>query len=135
MNDRNVEEAMKKFIISNFDEVYFDELNDKRFGYKGVTTRDLLDLLIADYPATPEERSAVKKLIDTDWDRNQHIVKRFLYLKKHLTTLAKMKGAVTYTDDDFIEALYMAVQKTKQFTKACAKWKQLPALDLSLIHI
>ena len=33
---------------------------------------------------------------------------------------------VPYTDEEFIEALYMAVQKTKQFTKACAKWKRKP---------
>lgn len=129
LNDQNAKEVVKKFIISRFDEVYFDELKDTRFGYKGVTTRDLIDLLIADFPATPEEQAAVKKLIEADWDPNQHIVKLFLYLKEHLTTLAKMKGAVAYTDDEFVEAVYMAVQKTKQFTKVCAKWKQKPAID------
>ena len=129
LNDQNVEEAMKKFIISNFDEVYFDDLKDTRFGYKGVTTRDLLDLLIADYPATPEERAAVRKLIEAAWDPNQHIVKLFAYLKEHLTTLAKMKGIATYTDEEFIEAVYMAIVKTKQFSKACVKWKRLPAAD------
>ena len=127
LNDKNVEEAMKKFIIGNFDEVYFDELKDDRFGYKGITTRDLLDLLIADYPATPEERAAVRKLIEADWDPNQNIVKLFSYLKKHLTTLAKMQGRATYTNDEFIEAVYMAIVKTKQFTKACVKFQRLPA--------
>ena len=77
LNDQNAEEAIKKFIISKFDEAYFDELKDTRFGYKGVTTRDLVNLLIADFPATPEERSAVKKLIEADLDPNQHIVKLF----------------------------------------------------------
>ena len=129
LNDQNTEEALKKFIISRFDEVYFDDLKDTRFGYKGVTTRDLIDLLIADFPATPEERSAVKKLIEADWDPNQHIVKLYSYLKENLTTLAKMRGIVPYTNEEFVEALYMAVQKTKQFTKACAKWKRKPAVD------
>ena len=97
MNDQNTEEAVKKFTISRFDEVYFDGLKDTRFSYKGVTTCDLIDLLIADFPATLEEWAAVKKLIEADWDPNQHIVKLFLYLKEHLlTTLAKMKGAVAY---------------------------------------
>ena len=32
-------------------------------------------------------------------------------------------------DEEFVEALYMVVQKTKQFTKACAKWKRKPAID------
>ena len=40
-----------------------------------------------------------------------------------------MRGIVPYTDEEFVEALYMAVQKTKQFTKASAKWKQKPAAD------
>ena len=38
-----------------------------------------------------------------------------------------MKNAIPYLDEDFIEALYMAVHKSKQFTKACAKWKRKPA--------
>ena len=86
MDDQNVEESLKLFILSRFDEVYFDDLKDTRFGYKGVTIRDFMDLLIDDFPATPEERAAVKKLIEADWDPNQHIIKLFLYLKEHLTT-------------------------------------------------
>ena len=35
-----------------------------------------------------------------------------------------MKDAVPYPEEDFVEALYMAVQKTKQFPKACSKWKK-----------
>ena len=38
-----------------------------------------------------------------------------------------MENANPYPDEDFVKALYMAVQKTKQFTKVCEKWKQKPA--------
>ena len=37
-----------------------------------------------------------------------------------------MKDAIQYPEKNFVEALYMAVQKTKQFPKACSKWKKKP---------
>ena len=77
------------------------------------TLRDFLDLLIDDFQATPEERAAVKALIEQAWDPNEHIVKLFLRLKKQLTILGEMKYVIPYPEEDFIEALYMAVQKTK----------------------
>ena len=88
-----------------------------------------MDVLISDFQATPEERADVRKLIDTAWDPDQHIVTLFPRTKKHLTTLAEMKNAVPYPPQDFIEAVYMAVRGTKQFTKACEKWKRKPAQD------
>ena len=59
IEDRNTEEACKELIISVIDKVYLEELWDKRFGYKGKTLRDIMDLLIDDYQATLEEREAV----------------------------------------------------------------------------
>ena len=88
-----------------------------------------MDVLISDFQATPEERAEVRKLINTAWDPNQHIVTLFASTKKNLTTLAEMKNAVPYPPQDFIEAVYMAVRGTKQFTKACEKWKRKPAQD------
>ena len=85
-----------------------------------------MDLLINNYQVTPEERAAVKKMIQDDWDPNQHIIKLFSNLKEHLTTLGEMKNAITYPDEDFTKAVYMAVKKMKQFTKTCEKWKQKP---------
>ena len=40
-----------------------------------------------------------------------------------------MKDAIPYPEEDFVEALYMAVQKTKQFQKACLKWKKKDEVD------
>mmetsp|Transcript_24127 Transcript_24127/g.27593 ORF Transcript_24127/g.27593 Transcript_24127/m.27593 type:complete len:179 (-) Transcript_24127:381-917(-) len=90
-----------------------------------------MDLLIDDFQATPEERAVVKKLIEANWDPNQHIIKLFANLKEYLTTLGEMKNAILYPEEDFIEALYMVVKKTKQFTKACEKWKRKPLVDRS----
>ena len=69
--------------------------------------------------------------MDALWDPNQHTIKLFANLKEHLTTLGEMRNAIPYPEEDFIEALYMAVKKTKQFTKACEKWKRKPSVDIS----
>ena len=61
---------------------------------KGKTLRDFLDLLIDEFQSTPEERAAVKALIEQAWDPNKHIVKLISRLKKQLTILGEMKNVV-----------------------------------------
>ena len=80
-----------------------------------------MDILIDDYQATLEDQAAVKKLIEAAWDPNQHIVTLFDNIKTHLTTLAEMKNTIPYPEEGFIKATNMAIQGSKQFTKACEK--------------
>ena len=129
LEDNHANEACKNLVIKIVDKVYLEKLYNERFGYKGKTLRDFMDHLIDKYQATPEERAAVKALIDQPWDTNEHIVNLFSRLKKQLTILAEMKNSVPYPQEDFVEALYMAVQKTKQFSKACTKWKKKDVAD------
>ena len=68
-----------------------------------------MDLLIDNYQATPEERAAVQVLIEQPWDPNEQIVTLISQLKKQLPILAEMKDAVPCPEEDFVEALYMAV--------------------------
>ena len=121
--------ARSSLYQSIVNKVYLELLWEPRFQYKGNTLRQFLDLLTDNFQATQEERAAVKALIEETWDPNQHIIKLFSKLKKHLTTLGETTNAIPYPDENFIEALYMAVQKTKQFTKVCEKWKQNPAAE------
>ena len=78
-------------------------------------------MLIDESQTTPEEQVVVKALIDEVWNPNQHITKLFLKLKKQLTILGETKNTIPYPEEDFVEALYMAVQTTKQFAKVCLK--------------
>ena len=64
LEDNHANEACMNLIITILDKVYLEELWNKRFGFKGKTLRDFMDLLIDNYPATPEEREAVKALLD-----------------------------------------------------------------------
>ena len=129
LEDMNTEEAYKKINISVIDAVYLKPLWEPRFEYKWKSLHDFLDLLIDEFQATPEEQAAVKALIEQAWGPNNHIVKLFSRIKKKLTILAEMKNVIPYLEEDFVEALYMVVQKTKQFQKACTKWKRKPAVD------
>ena len=132
LEDNHANEACKNLVIKIVDKVYLEKLYNERFGYKGKTLCDFMDHLIDKYQATPEERAAVKALIDQPWDTNEHIINLFSRLKKQLTILAEMKNSVPYLQEDFVEALYMAVQKTKQFSKACTKWKKKDEADRAI---
>ena len=54
-------------------------------------------------------------------------LKHCLNTSGHLQTLAEIKNAVPYPDEDFLEAGYMAIWSSKQFTKACEIQKRKPA--------
>ena len=88
-----------------------------------------MDLLIDEFQVTLEEQAAVTALIEHAWDQNDHIIKLFSRLKKKLIILAEIKNIIPYPEEDCVEALYMVVQKRKQFQKGCTKWKRKPAVD------
>ena len=111
LEDNNAEEACKNLVIKIVDKVYWEKLWNEQFGFKEKSLRDLMDYLIEKYQATPEKRAAVKALIEQPWDPNKHIINLFSRIKKQFTILAEMKNAIPYPEEDFVEALYMAVQK------------------------
>ena len=55
-NELAINEAMKDFILTRVDPVYFDALRRPRIGFKGVTLLQFLGHLAASYPATPKKR-------------------------------------------------------------------------------
>ena len=121
LEDNNANEACKNLVIKIVDKVYLEKLYNERFGFKGKTLRDFMDHFIEKYQATPEERAAVKALIDQPWDTNKHIINLFSQLKKQLTILAEMKNSIPYPEEVFLEALYMAVQKNVAILKSMYK--------------
>ena len=74
-----------------------------------------MDVRINDYQATPEERAEVRKLIETAWDPNKHIITLFTNIKTHLTSLVEKKNTIPYPEENFIKAVYLAVTGSKQF--------------------
>ena len=111
------------------DPVYLKPLRtNKREGFKGKTLKQFLTHLKDSYEATPEERDTIQKELSEPWDTSQHIKYMFERVSEGLETIANMDNN-NHTAAQFIEAVYMVVKKTKQFTKACERWKRLPAAD------
>ena len=125
-NELAINEAMKDFIHTRVDPVYFDALRRPRIGFKGVTLLQFLAHLATSYPATPEEKAKGRAKLLEPWDPNDHIATLFEKIKKTLESLADMYNMATYAPAEFIEATYMAVQRTGEFNRDCEKWKRLP---------
>ena len=125
-NELAINEAMKDFIHTRVDPVYFDALRRPRIGFKGVTLLQFLAHLAASYPATPEEKAKGRAKLLEPWDPTDHIATLFEKIKKTLESLADMYNMATYVPAEFIEATYMAIQRTGEFNRDCEKWKRLP---------
>jgi len=125
-NELAINEAMKDFILTRVDPVYFDALRRPRIGFKGVTLLQFLAHLATSYPATPEEKAEGRAKLSAPWDPTDHIATLFERIKKTLESLADMYNMATYLPSEFIEATYMAIQRTGEFNRDCEKWKRLP---------
>ena len=72
--DKNVEEAGKKWLLGYIPEIYFGELNNRKTKFKHVSLRTMVDQIFDDYPATQEDISKVKQQLRDPWDPRDEIV-------------------------------------------------------------
>ena len=123
-SDVNVKEACKRFLISRFEPVYFQELADPLTKFKGVSVRDMITHLNTKYPAEPEEVELQEAILRQEWDANNHIENLFQSVKEGVETLLAME-AIDNTEMDkiFIKYAYSAIRGSGQFESACIKWK------------
>jgi hypothetical protein len=85
--DENVKEACKRFFLSRFEPVYFQELSDPITKFKNVTIIDLIDHINTQYPPAPEEVTAVEATLREQWDPTNHIDNLFQAIKEGTETL------------------------------------------------
>ena len=132
--DCNVKEACKRFLVSRFEPVYFQELADPVTDFKQVSVRDMLRHLTTRYPPTPDETQLQEAILQEDWDPNNHIENLFQSVREGVETLLAM-GAITVVDLDktYIKYVYYAIRGSGQFDAACIKWNLLPAIDRQTI--
>jgi hypothetical protein len=125
-NDKNADEAAKKFVLSKYEPVYFQSLSHPLIKMKMVTLWTILDFLKAKYPAEPEEVALQKEELRAKWDPNNHIKNLFQSVKEGCETLVAMKSIVLLEmDKTFCEYTYNAIKNSGQFESACIKWKAL----------
>ena len=128
--DKNVKEACKRFMLSRFEPVYFQELSNPITQFKTVTISDLIEHITDAFPPEPEEISAVEATLREEWDPTNHIQNLFQAVKEGTETLLQMQYIdQAQTDTQFIKYVYAAIRNSGQFEEACIKWKALPAAD------
>jgi hypothetical protein len=128
--DKNLKEACKRFMLSRFELVYFQEL-DSITKFKTVDIIQLIDHITTAFPPESEEISAVEATLKEPWDPTNHIETLFQTVKEGTETLLLMKYITSKTDCEklFIKYAYAAIRNSGQFEKDCIKWKALADKD------
>ena len=107
---------MKNFIIKCILEVHFKSLKHSFAGCRNLTLRQFIIIMENDFPATSEEKQAMVDALAEDWNPAENIVDMFDLIKELLEKQASMLERPTYTPEDFIQNVYMAVKKTNILT-------------------
>jgi hypothetical protein len=124
----SVQQALKKQIISVFEPMYLDILNDNMVGYFNISARDMLDHLFETY----ENITAVDVEINFEhmrqaWDHQQPVG----YLFKQIQDCADYyeAGGVLIGHPQQINVGYAKIFATGHFMSACRRWNEKHAIE------
>jgi hypothetical protein len=119
----SVQQALKKQIISVFEPMYLDILNDNMVGYANISARDMLDHLFQIYGNI----TAVDLEINFEhmlraWDRQQPVETLF----KQIQDCADYSeaGGVLIGHPQQINVGYTKIFATGHFMSACRRWNE-----------
>jgi hypothetical protein len=124
----SVEKALKKKIISVFEPMYLEVLNDNMVGFANISARDMLDHLFATYGNI----TAVDLIINFEhmpraWDTQQPVESLF----KQIQDCADYSeaGGVRIGHPHKINIVYAIILATGHFMSACRRWNEKPLAD------
>jgi hypothetical protein len=119
----SVQQALKKQIISVFEPMYLDVLNDNMVGFANISARDMLDHLFS----TCGNITAVDLGINFEnmrraWDPHQPVESLF----KHIQVFAYYSeaGGVLIGHPQQINVGYAKIFATGHFMSACRRWNK-----------
>jgi hypothetical protein len=129
----SVQQALKKQIISVFETMYLEILNDTMVGYANISARDMLDHLLQTYGNI----TAVNLEINFEhmrraWDPQQPVETLF----KHIQDCADYSeaGGVPIGPSQQINVGYAKIFATVHFMSACRRWNEKPSVDKTWTH-
>jgi hypothetical protein len=123
-----VQQAMKKQIISVFEPMYLDILNDNMVGYANTTARDMLDHLFETYGnITAVDLEINFENMRRAWD-SQHPVES---LFKQIQDCADFyeAGGVLIGHPQQIKVGYTKIFGTGHFMSACRRWNEKKTIE------
>jgi hypothetical protein len=124
----SVQQALKKQIISVFDPMYLDILNDNMVGYANTTARDKLDHLFETYG----NLTAVGLEINFEnmrraWDPQQSVESLFKQIQDYADY--SEAGGVLIGHQLQINVGYANILATGHFMSACRRWNEKQTIE------
>jgi hypothetical protein len=120
-----VQQALKKRIISVFEPMYLDMLNENMFGFANISARDMMDHLFSTYGnITAVDLEINFEHMRRAWDPQQHVE----YLFKQIQYCADYSeaGGVLIGHPQQINVGYAKIFATGHFMSACRRWNEKP---------
>jgi hypothetical protein len=128
-----VQQALKKQIISVFEPMYLDILNDNTVGYANISARDMLDHLFETYGnITAVDLEINFEHMRRAWDPQQPVE----YLFKQIQDCADYSeaGGVLVGHPQQINVGYIKIFTTGHFMSACCRWNKKHAIEKTWTH-
>jgi hypothetical protein len=129
----SVQQALKKQIISIFEPMYLDILNDNIVGYANISARDMLDHLFETYGnITAVDLEINFENMRRAWDPQQPVETLF----KQIQDCADYSeaGGVPIGHPQQINVEYAKIFATGHFMSACRRWNETPSAEKTWTH-
>jgi hypothetical protein len=123
-----VQQALKKQIITVFEPMYLDILNDNMLGFANITSREMLDRLFMTYGnimAVDFENNFEQ--IHRAWDPHQPVESLFKQIQD-CANYSEAGGVIT-GHPQHINVGYAKIFSTRHFMSVCHRWNEKPIIE------
>jgi hypothetical protein len=125
---KNVEAALKRFLIHSVDDIFIHALHQQHIGYANRTTRELLEHMFLSYGRVhPDDLVANTKRMQAPWDPNTP----FEQLAKQIDDCADFADAANepYSPAQILTQAYSLVFATGLYERQLEEWDNKPLVD------
>jgi hypothetical protein len=129
----SVQQALKKKIISVFEPMYLDILNDNMVGYANVSEREMFDHLFDTYSnITAVDLEINFEHMRRAWDPHQPV--ETLFKQTQDCADYSEAGGVLIGPPKYINVGYAKIFATWHFMSACRRWNEKPSAGKTWTH-
>jgi hypothetical protein len=126
-----VQQALKKQIITVFEPMYLDILNDDMVGFENISAREMLDHLFMTYGnITTVDLEHNFEQLRRAWDPQQPVDSLFKQIQDYANF--SEDGGVIIGHPQQINVGYAKIFATGYFMSACRRWNEKPTIEKTL---
>jgi hypothetical protein len=124
----NVQQALKKQIITVFEPMYLEIINEYMVRFANITSREMLDHLFMTYGnITAVDLENNFEQMHRAWDTHQPIESLFKHIQD--CTDYSEAGGVIIGHPHQINVVYANMLSTGHFMSACRRWNEKPNIE------